>query len=108
MLLRVSLCCPLLLVNMMILIQSNVLKIRGVKRQAHRYHILKKSVKIILNGINSIQKYVSDLVLINLKLNNEVRSISALTIPKIDFSLKFDNLYKVIDHFKDKGYKFAD
>ena len=86
--------------------QSNFI-LTDLARKAN-CRVVRENFPLVINGFNSSQEYLTDLVQVDLKLGTKTYQIEALLIPEIKTSLKLPGLTEVVKGFIERGYKLAD
>ena len=72
------------------------------------HELINDTVNLILSGINESINYVSKLVKLKIKFDENIKFVDALTLPDINISLDLPNLNTLVTHFIQKGYTMAD
>lgn len=70
--------------------------------------IVQKDITVNIFGFNEARKYVTNLVSLDLYINNKKKTIYAIVVPKIRTSITIPELDMVATEFKNKGHKMAD
>ena len=72
------------------------------------WKVVKDSVSLTINGINSSKSYKTKQVEIEFSIGSNIYPIYAFCLPSIDMSLQLPGLVDVVSGFVSKGYKLAD
>ena len=70
--------------------------------------VIKDNVKVIVNGFNKPQAFLTKLVEMPVKLGDIIYQIPSLVVPELKVKLDLPKLNQVVKGFKEKGYVMAD
>ncbi len=70
--------------------------------------VVRNNIPLIIHGINSAKEYLTKIVKVPLRLNDNIHTVNAVCIPEISIKLKLPNLGQVVNRIVQKGYSLAD
>ena len=76
--------------------------------ESHNLTILQRDVKILIEGFNKPQTYLTRVVQVPIKLGDRLHMVSSVVVPDIKVRLNLPRLSDVVKGFRDKGYNLAD
>ena len=71
-------------------------------------HEVIRDMELKVNGINGSRTYASKLVSVTVRIGGDYRTLEFVTMREINISLNLPGLSKIVMHFDERGYKFAD
>lgn len=73
-----------------------------------KLEVVQKNIKVNIFGFNEAKTYLTDLVALDIFINNVKKSIHAICVPQIRTGIDIPELKTVVSKFKSKGHLLAD
>ena len=71
-------------------------------------HTILKNISLTICGFNNAKKFDTQVVKVNLKINETLHAVRGIIVPDIHTKLSVPNLPSIVKTFKEKNYPFAD